>query len=356
MTPFDNWVDSYLIPKYTKGKRKKANPMYTKMIRKRKVTDHSIPSYYSHDRNYLRLHYVRYADDFIIGLNGPKIYCKEIVYMCKKFLYEELKLTLNIEKTKITHSQQESAIFLGYRVHKTKLKKMKISYNSRNKLTRRVTNTVLDSPIDLIVQKLIEKGYAKKSGVPTRNGKFTNHTLYDIVEHYKMVERGILQYYSLANNYGRVAARVHYILKYSCALTIASKMKLKTLKRVFNKYGKDINIKDHTGKKLTHYPTISYKKPKKYSHFQILDYDNLENFIDKYDNRVRRGRGDLKGPCVLCGSQEKIEIHHVRKLSNTKRKDYLSTMMARMNRKQIPVCQKCHVKIHKGIYSGKKVG
>ena len=207
-----------------------------------------------------------------------------------------------------------------------------------------------------VTKKLIEKGYAKKSGVPTRNGKFINHTLYDIVEHYKMVERGILQYYSLANNYGRVAARVHYILKYSCALTIASKMKLKTLKRVFNKYGKDINIKDHTGRKLTHYPTISYKKPKKYSHFQILDYDNLENFINKYDNRVRRGRGDLKGPCVLCGSQEKIEIHHVRKLSNTKRKDYLSTMMARMNRKQIPVCQKCHVKIHKGIYSGKKVG
>jgi group II intron reverse transcriptase/maturase len=354
MTPFDEWVNNYLKPKYTKGKRKRANPRYTKMIRTGKVIDHSIQSLYSHDINYLRLHYVRYADDFIIGLNGPKIYCKQIVQECKTFLVEKLKLTLNIEKTKITHSQQESALFLGYRVHKTKLKKMKIAYNSRNKLTRRVTNTILDGPIDQIVEKLIQKGYAKKNGVPTRNGRFINHTLYDIVEHYKMVERGLLQYYNLANNYGRVAARIHYILKYSCALNIASKMKLNTLKRVFNKYGKDINIKDNMGIIITRYPSINYKRPKKWIRPNVFDFSTLENYIDGYDNRIHRGRRDLKGPCVLCGSQEKIEIHHVRKLSKGKRKDYLSEMMARMNRKQIPVCQKCHIKIHKGTYDGKQ--
>jgi group II intron reverse transcriptase/maturase len=129
MTPFDKWVERDLIPKYTKGKRKKANPVYTKMIRSGKVTDHSIPSLYAHDRNFIRLHYVRYADDFIMGLNGPKIYCKQIVDECKTFLFEQLKLTLNIEKTKITHSQLDSAKFLGYRVYKTKLSKMKIAYN-----------------------------------------------------------------------------------------------------------------------------------------------------------------------------------------------------------------------------------
>jgi group II intron reverse transcriptase/maturase len=354
MTPFDEWVNNYLKLKYTKGKRKRANPRYTKMIRTGKVIDHSTQSLYSHDINYLRLHYVRYADDFIIGLNGPKIYCKQIVQECKTFLVEKLKLTLNIEKTKITHSQQESALFLGYRVHKTKLKKMKIAYNSRNKLTRRVTNTILDGPIDQIVEKLIQKGYAKKNGVPTRNGRFINHTLYDIVEHYKMVEKGLLQYYNLANNYGRIAARIHYILKYSCALTIASKMKLNTLKRVFNKYGKDINIKDNMGIIITRYSSINYKRPKNWIRPNVFDFSTLENYIDGYDNRIHRGRKDLKGPCVLCGSQEKIEIHHVRKLSKGKRKTYLSEMMARMNRKQIPVCQKCHIKIHKGTYDGKQ--
>jgi len=77
-----------------------------------------------------------------------------------------------------------------------------------------------------------------------------------------MVERGILQYYKLANNFGRVAARVHYILKYSCALTIASKMKLTTLKKVFNKYSKNLNIKDESGKIIINYPTVGYCRPK----------------------------------------------------------------------------------------------
>ena len=355
MTPFDKWVEKDLIPKYTKGKRKKANPVYTKMIRSGKVTDHSISSLCAHDRNFIRLHYVRYADDFIMGLNGPKIYCKQIVDECKTFLFEQLKLTLNSEKTKITHSQLDSATFLGYRVYKTKLSKMKIAYNLKGQRSRRTTNTILDGPIDRIVKKLTERGYTKKDGSPTRNGRFINHTLYDMIEHYKMVERGILQYYKLANNYGRVAARVHYILKYSCALTIASKMKLTTLRRVFNKYGKNLNIKDESGKVITNYSTVDYRRPKKFTVASILDYSSLEAYIDKYDRRVQRGRKDLKGPCVLCGSNQDIEIHHVRKLSKTKRKDYLSSMMCRMNRKQVPVCKKCHIKIHQGVYDGKRV-
>jgi len=355
MTPFDKWVESDLIPKYTKGKRKKANPAYTKMTRSGKVTDHSIPSSYAHDRNFIRLHYVRYADDFIMGLNGPKIYCKQIVDECKTFLFEQLKLTLNTEKTKITHSQLDSATFLGYRVYKTKLPKMKIAYNLKGQLSRRTTNTILDGPIDRIVGKLTERGYTKKDGSPTRNCRFINHTLYDMIEHYKMVERGILQYYKLANNYGRVAARVHYILKYSCALTIASKMKLTTLRRVFNKYGKNLNIKDESGKIITSYPTVDYRRPKKFYIAPILDFSSLEAYIDQYDRRVQRGRKDLKGPCVLCGSNQGIEIHHIRKLSKTNRKDYLSSMMSRMNRKQVPVCKKCHIKIHQGTYDGKRV-
>jgi retron-type reverse transcriptase len=354
--PFDNWVNSYLKPKYTKGKKKQANPAYTKMTRTGKVIDHSTRSCISHDKNFIRLHYVRYADVFLMGLNGPKKFCKQIILECKTFLLEKLKLTLNEENTKITHGEQESALFLGHRVHKTELKSMKVAYNSQKKLTRRVTNTILDGPVDLIVEKLIKQGYAKKNGAPTRNGKFVNYTLFDLVDHFQTVERGILQFFNLANNYGRIAARVHYILKYSCALTIASKMKLKTLRRVFNKYGKNLNIKDQTKTTIISYPTINYKRPKTFVQTPMLDFSSLEKSLDKYDNRLRRGRQDLKGLCLLCGSQEKIEIHHVHKLSKSlKRKDYLSKVMARMNRKQIPVCKNCHTKIHKGIYDGKQI-
>nr|YP_010516708.1 putative reverse transcriptase [Haslea provincialis]UXN44251.1 putative reverse transcriptase [Haslea provincialis] len=353
MIPFDNWVEVSLIPKYTKGERKKVNPQFAKMIDNGKVVDRSIPLLIPDNKTYLRLHYVRYADEFIMGLDGPKKYCELIALECKTFLLKRLNLTLDFKKTEITHSQTDSVLFLGYQVHKAKLSKNKTAINPQDIKTGNVTSTVLDAPINRVVEKLVTKGYANLNGSPTRNGRFINHQLFDIIEHYKMVERSILQYYNLANNYGRVSVRIHYILKYSCALTIASKMKLKTLKRVFNKYGKDISIRDQKGKIKTSYPSIIYNRPKKPVRTLIFDYTTIENFIDSFDNRIKRGRNDLKGPCVLCGSEKKIEIHHVRKLSEgSKRKSYLSKMMSRMNRKQIPVCQKCHKAIHEGSYDG----
>lgn len=276
MIPFDHWVETYLIPKYTKGKHKRANPIYAKMIKNGKVTYYSIPSMLFNDKNYSRLHYVRYADTFIMGLNRSKDYCKQIILECKTFLLKKLKLTLNFKKIKTTCSQIDSALFLGYRLYKTKLNKNKTAFNTKGVKTSRVTNTVCDAPINIIIQKLIQQNYAKPNGRPTRNETFFNYTLYHIIEHYKMVEKSILQYYSLANNYRRVVARVHYILKYSCALTIASKMKLKTLRKVFNKYGKAIVIKNQNKKIKTKYLTVKYKRLKKNSLTSIFYCTNLE--------------------------------------------------------------------------------
>mgnify|MGYP002574288731 CR=1 FL=1 len=60
-----------------------------------------------------RLKYVRYADDFIIGIKGSKEECEKIKQKIKEFLAVELKLELSEEKTLITHSANY-ARFLGY--------------------------------------------------------------------------------------------------------------------------------------------------------------------------------------------------------------------------------------------------
>ena len=283
ITPFDKWIKNYLIPKYTKERRKKIDTRNTKIIHSGKVTSRSSYNLNSHDQSYIKLHYVRYANCFVMGLNGPKIYCEQIIKECEIFLFKQLKLTLNLEKTKIIHSKSDSIKFLGYRVYKTKLSKMKRPYNSKGKLIYKISNIILDGPIDQIVEKLKQRGYANKKGLPTRNGRFINYSLHDIIEHYKTVERAILQYYKLANNYSRIAARIHYVLKYSCALTIASKMKLTTLRRVFNKYGKNLNIKNESGKVVTSYPVINRQRPKKLTMAPVLNYTSLEAYIDQYD-------------------------------------------------------------------------
>ena len=67
------------------------------------------------DQSDKKLVYVRYADDFLIGVNGTKEDCQEIKSLLKHFLADRLKLDMSDEKTKITHSS-ECARFLGYDV------------------------------------------------------------------------------------------------------------------------------------------------------------------------------------------------------------------------------------------------
>ena len=59
------------------------------------------------------LKYVRYADDWLIGIKGSKADCFAIKKEIKDFLFMELKLELSDEKTLITHSANKVR-FLGY--------------------------------------------------------------------------------------------------------------------------------------------------------------------------------------------------------------------------------------------------
>lgn len=68
------------------------------------------------DKNFRRIQYTRYADDFLIGIIGNKEDAKEIKSKIKEFLSDTLKLELSEEKTLITHSQKK-AHFLGYDIY-----------------------------------------------------------------------------------------------------------------------------------------------------------------------------------------------------------------------------------------------
>lgn len=273
MHSFDVWVEDILIPKYTKGKRYKSNPKNTKVIRTfESAVDKSIrTSSITDDFNYVRVYYVRYVDNFLMGVHGSKKTCDLIKREIKSFLEEKLLLTLNPDKTKITHSITEEALFLGYHISCIPIKKMQIGHSSKKRFVRKTTRTILTAPLKRVLKRLKEKGFLNQKDMPTRNGRYINTDLWNIIDNYRTIERGILNYYSLANNYGRFAARVHYSLKYSCALTVSSKMKLKTTRGAFKKYGKNLTI-EVDGKSIS-YPKISYKRPRKKVKFVESNFD-----------------------------------------------------------------------------------
>lgn len=53
--------------------------------------------------------------------------------------------------------------------------------------------------------------------------------------------------------------------------------------------------------------------------------------------------------CVVCESEYRVEMHHVRMMKdlNPKLKG-LDKLTAKANRKQIPLCRKCHIDYHRG--------
>ncbi|WP_081503137.1 group II intron maturase-specific domain-containing protein [Sulfobacillus thermosulfidooxidans] len=59
--------------------------------------------------------YCRYADDFVVIVKGTKAHAETIRAACRAFLEDQLHLTLNMEKTHITHVN-EGFVFLGHRI------------------------------------------------------------------------------------------------------------------------------------------------------------------------------------------------------------------------------------------------
>jgi group II intron reverse transcriptase/maturase len=112
----DQFVETVLIPEYTRGDRRARNPAYldlqnqlakarrcgdrplARTLRRRMV---SLPSGDPDDPDYRRLRYCRYADDHLLGFTGPKAEAEDIKQRLAEFLRDELKLELSRDKTLI---------------------------------------------------------------------------------------------------------------------------------------------------------------------------------------------------------------------------------------------------------------
>ncbi len=59
--------------------------------------------------------YCRYADDFVVVVKGTRAHAEAVREACRELLEGKLKLTLNMEKTRITHVN-DGFVFLGHRI------------------------------------------------------------------------------------------------------------------------------------------------------------------------------------------------------------------------------------------------
>lgn len=100
--------EKIINPEYRRLMTKSLKSYNPKKARKLRVS-RTIPK----DPDFGHIRYVRYADDFLIGVAGSYQAAAEIRERVKTFLHERLALDLSEEKTKITNIAK-GIRFLGY--------------------------------------------------------------------------------------------------------------------------------------------------------------------------------------------------------------------------------------------------
>nr|AIB08181.1 hypothetical protein [Neoporphyra perforata] len=348
---FDKGTSRVKNPQFRKLQYKLSNlksPLEKKLVRRDLWKVHSLNPL---DPNFCRIHFVRYADDFIVGVTSSHDVVLEVKNMIKEFLCNHLKLNLNALKTQITHIREKDVFFLGTLI-KGNWKKEKpirlVNFPSRKtSIKTRVTPRLsFHAPIKKLFDKATAEGFFRKDGInykPTFVGKLINMDHGDILVFYNSIVRGVLNYYSFVDNHKSLGSWVHY-MKFSCARTLALKYKLRFTSRIFKKFGP--NLACPNTKKRLFLPT-SFKRTQA---FQINSPIPFEKKVLFWSKKITKS--NLNKDCLICGSSLLVEMHHIRSVADIRKKlrsnkaDFFSLQMAGINRKQVPLCREHHLKLH----------
>ncbi|QNO13322.1 group II intron reverse transcriptase/maturase [Alkalicella caledoniensis] len=315
-------------------------------LRQTRAKQLSTPSKLQEDK---KIKYVRYADDFLIGVIGSKSDCEWVKSELKTFIRNTLKMELSEEKTLITHSHNK-ARFLGYDVCVRRNSQIK---QGGNGYTKRTLNNKVELTVpfkDKIERFLLDKGIVKQI-----NGKYRfvhrpsllQITEYEIVSTYNAELRGICNYYRMASNFNNLNYFA-YLMEYSCLKTLAAKRK-SSIAQIIRSH------QDGQGKWCVPYKTAKGEKRLYFAKYS--DCKGQSSFSDKirndaviYSHKRNPFEDGLKARvCKLCGTTEAThyEIHHVKRLKDLKGKAPWEKYLIARNRKTMVVCRDCHKEIHR---------
>lgn len=358
----DKFVETVLIPEYTKGTKRKAHKEYEKLIHraaylsktgrkeealKVRKEAQKLPSQVSDDPDYRRLRYCRYADDFLLGFIGSKEEAEAIKERLRTFLQEELKLELSEAKTLITHARTETARFLNYEIHTIQ------EDSQRDQRDRRSHNGTigLRVPQEVIVNKC--QRYTQHSRRGVHRPELTNDSDFSTISLYQSEYRGLVEYYRLAYNL-HTLTELEGVMETSLTKTLAAKYRM-SVPKVYEKYQAIFPVDKKTYKVLQVTIEREGKKPLVARWGAISLHWDIRASIKDEKMFLGLGRSELEkrllaDTCEYCGTTgdvEQIEVHHIRALKDLKTYDGREKpawvkLMAARKRKTLVLCTTCH--------------
>jgi group II intron reverse transcriptase/maturase len=292
--------------------------------------------------------FVRYADDWLVGVCGTKQDCLELKADIAEFLKSELKLTLSEEKTLITHSSK-NVRFLGYDICVRRSQEVK-GHRMSNGTWRQSRSLYMKVALTVPHREKIEsflfaKGVIRQKPngefIPIHRAGLLNLSDSEIVEHYNAEARGLCNYYNLACDY-HTLDYFCYLMEYSCLKTIANKHK-SSVRKIIRLYkdGKTWSVPHETKYGTKRVRPVKIADCKRGKATDIIYKRRKYNWKSTIRQRLNAGK------CELCGKKELnlLEVHVVRNLNELGNAEWEIAMKAR-RRKTLVICSECHSKIH----------
>ena len=280
------------------------------------------------DPNYRRLCYVRYADDWVVGVRGSCSETQDIKKKIQDYCLETLKLRVSDEETRVTNLSKDKVLFLGTQIFRARHHKF---HDFRGKgvlsLRRSVRRLRFHVPMDRIKKKLNVAGFLRGG---ESHPKFVWMSLSHskIVALYNSVYLGYINYYSFAGNYSIFVSFLHFTLRFSLAKLLAAKYS-SDIPKVFSRFGH--NLAPSKGEK-------GFKKA-------VLGFRGVfsRGMVSSSINQL------YSGGSRVSLDRAWVENHHVRMMKDLNpRLSKLDALMVKRNRKQIPLCRACHMARHRG--------
>lgn len=282
------------------------------------------------------VHYVRYADDFLVTLCGmTKAEAVELKARMTEWLHTRLGLTLSPEKTLITHASQ-SLRFLGYMVQGLR--------NPNG--TRWARLSIPTDAYGSIVERL------------QKATRFRHAPELDVFANVNALVRGWSNYYVYANDAKPRLSRLTGIVYWLTVLYLARKHNKTVRQTMRTHYGLDpktkhvaLFITEPNGRQLF----IWNKYPKRRSVLSPsgqaddrIPYTNTNWADGRSLERKAQANARVKGVCEGCGQvSDKLILHHPNRL-RTVGQNSVSLAHSGYEQESKLLCYECHQEHHHG--------
>lgn len=309
------------------------------------------------DSGYRRLRYIRYADDFLIGVIGSKAEAHQVMQEVTRFLADTLRLTVSTAKSGI-RAGKEGVQFLGYDIYTFTGARVATVHRDGRNVTQRtmVERLQLAVPYEKVRRFAADRRYGNLDTMEAmhRNNILTNDDA-EIVQIYNAEFRGFANYYALAWDVKRRLGKLAFLWGTSLFKTLASRHRssvAEVARRTKVRPGQYV-VRTQYGDEVVTTPLWRLadlrRKPIMRAEVDLIPTTaqwtrSLTSLTARLAARKCSGCGNGEGP---------FHIHHTNPMRNTKDAPFWRRKASGRTRKTMVLCAPCHRVLHSGQAIGK---